>query len=77
MYEVTISADGYVDETFEFEMEKDKNYSGEQFTISPELAAGSARIVLEWNAQPQDLDSYLWGNTDKGCLLYTSPSPRD
>ena len=39
MYEVTISADGYVDETFEFEMEKDKNYSGEQFTISPELAA--------------------------------------
>lgn len=46
MYEVTISADGYVDETFEFEMEKDKNYSGEQFTISPELAAGSARIVL-------------------------------
>lgn len=72
VYEVTISADGYVDETFEFEMEKDKNYSGEQFTISPELAAGSARIVLEWNAQPQDLDSYLWGNTDKGDDLYVN-----
>lgn len=72
VYEVTISADGYVDETFEFEMEKDKNYSGEQFTISPELAAGSARIVLEWNAQHQDLDSYLWGNTDKGDDLYVN-----
>ena len=53
-------------------MEKDKNYSGEQFTISPELAAGSARIVLEWNAQHQDLDSYLWGNTDKGDDLYVN-----
>ena len=72
VYEVTISADGYVDETFEFEMEKDKNYSGEQFTISPELAAGSARIVLEWTAQPQDLDSYRWGNTDKGDDLYVN-----
>ena len=64
VYDVTITADGYVVETFEFEMEKDRNYSGEQFIISPELAAGSARIVLEWGAEPRDLDSYLSGESD-------------
>ena len=64
VYDVTITADGYVVETFEFEMEEDRNYSGEQFIISPELAAGSARIVLEWGAEPQDLDSYLIGDSD-------------
>lgn len=72
IYDVTISADGYVKETFEFEMEEDKNYSGEQFTISPELMAGSARIVLEWGAEPQDLDSYLYGDTDSGADVFVN-----
>ena len=71
-YNITISAEDYEEETFEFTIEENSNYSGEQFTISPELAAGSARIVLEWNAQHQDLDSYLWGNTDKGDDLYVN-----
>ena len=35
---LTITADGYVEEEFEFEVEENKNYSGEQFVISP--AAG-------------------------------------
>lgn len=65
-YTVTITADGYAEESFEFEMKKDKNYSGEQFTISPNLAAGSARIVLEWGAQPTDLDSHLYATMDNG-----------
>lgn len=72
VYTVTITADGYVQESFKFEMEEDKNYSGEQFVISPELAAGSARIVLEWNAQPQDLDSYLVGESDGGKHVYVN-----
>lgn len=52
--------------------------SGKDGSFSIELAADvyevtiSARIVLEWNAQPQDLDSYLWGNTDKGDDLYVN-----
>lgn len=66
LYQVTIEAEGYVAEAFTFEMEEGESYSGEQFVISPELAAGSARIVLEWNAQPQDLDSYLYGETADG-----------
>lgn len=71
-YEVTISAQGYVEETFEFKVEEGCNYSGEQFTISPELATGSARIVLEWGAQPEDLDSYLSGTTDDGNDVFVS-----
>ena len=28
--------------------------------LSPDLGAGELRIVLEWNASPNDLDSHLW-----------------
>ncbi len=66
IYTITITCDGYLEESFEFEMEEGRNYSGEQFTISPALAEGTARIVLEWGAQPQDLDSYLIGESDSG-----------
>lgn len=72
VYEVTITAEGYVAEIFEFEMGEDKNYSGEQYVISPELAEGSARIVLEWGAEPQDLDSYLIGDSDNGESIFVS-----
>lgn len=60
-YKITVSADGYIDETFEFTVKAGESYSGEQFVISPELS-GEARIVLEWGAQPRDLDSYLSGS---------------
>lgn len=66
LYTVLVKAADYVEEEFLFEIEKGKNYSGEEFVISPELASGTARIVLEWNAEPQDLDSYLRGETDDG-----------
>lgn len=62
-YEITIEASGYISEVFTFTIEKGKSYSGEQFVISPELT-GEARIVLEWGAQPTDLDSYLNGSVD-------------
>lgn len=71
-YDVTVTADGYVVENFEFKMEEDRNYSGEQFVISPELSAGSARIVLEWGAEPQDLDSYLIGESDNSGSVFVS-----
>lgn len=64
-YEITVEASGYIAEVFTFTIEKNKSYSGEQFVISPELS-GEARIVLEWNAEPTDLDSYLDGSTDSG-----------
>lgn len=69
-YNVTITADGYLEEEFEFEVEENKNYSGEQFVISPALAEGTARIVLEWGAEPRDLDSYLTGETESGTDVF-------
>lgn len=66
VYTILIEAEDYIEEDFEFEIEEGRTYSGEQFVISPELTKGTARIVLEWNAEPRDLDSYLFGETDKG-----------
>lgn len=71
-YTVTVSAEDYQTEEFKLEVEEDHNYSGEQFVISPELAAGTARIVLEWGAEPVDLDSYLRGETDDGEDVFVS-----
>lgn len=72
MQDVIITADGYMEESFQFEMEEGRNYSGEQFILSPELMAGAARIVLEWNAEPQDLDAYLSGETDNGNDVFVN-----
>ncbi len=71
-YVITITAEGFEEETFDFEVQEDRNYSGEQFTISPELAAGTARIVLEWGAEPVDLDSYLQGTSGSGETVNVS-----
>lgn len=68
-YEITIEAQGYIAETFTFTIEEGEAYSGEQFVISPELS-GEARIVLEWGAQPRDLDSHLEGETDAGNNIH-------
>ena len=65
-YKVVVTADYYIEEVFACEVEEGKTYSGLQYVISPDLEKGTARIVLEWNSQPQDLDSYLFGETDKG-----------
>lgn len=70
-YEITVQAQGYISEVFEFRIEKGKSYSGEQFVISPELS-GEARIVLEWGSQPHDLDSHLTGSPDGGSSIHVS-----
>lgn len=72
LYTIRITADKYIEEEFEFVIKEGKNYSGEKFTISPELTRGTARIVLEWNAEPQDLDSYLRGSTDAGKDVFVN-----
>lgn len=70
-YAVMITADKYIAEEFSLEIEEEKNYNGLQFTLSPDLETGTARIVLEWNAQPRDLDSHLTGRTDSGTTIHT------
>lgn len=71
-YTIQIEAKNYITEELEFTVEEGKTYNGEQFVISPKLAEGTARIVLEWNAEPQDLDSYLSGETDAGDDVFVS-----
>ncbi len=68
-YKITVKANGYIEEEFVFRIEKGKSYSGEQFVISPELS-GEARIVLEWGAEPIDLDSHLQGSVDGGNSIH-------
>lgn len=72
IYKMTVTATGFVEESFEVVVEEDENYSGELYTISPELASGSARIVLEWGAEPRDLDSHLEGTLDDGTDVRTN-----
>lgn len=65
-YKVTVEAEDYITDEFSCEIKEGKTYSGVQYVLSPKLASGTARIVLEWNSQPHDLDSYLTGETDSG-----------
>ncbi len=71
-YVLIIEADGYTIEEFEVEVMTGRTYSGEQFVISSELTEGTARVVLEWGAQPLDLDSYLSGEDSTGDSVWVS-----
>lgn len=65
-YEVEVSKDGFITDSFELEVEENTPVSGISFPLSPELAMGEIRIVLTWNAYPSDLDSHLSGRTPSG-----------
>lgn len=69
-YTVRIRCNGFVEE--EFTLVVHRAISNQNFTISPQLAEGEIRIVLEWGASPRDLDSYLEGSTDSGVRVNTS-----
>lgn len=40
--------------------------------MSPELAKGEVRIVLEWEKDPSDLDSYLWFPSQTAPIYYNN-----
>lgn len=71
-YEVEVSCNGFITDSFELEVEAAKPVSGINFPLSPTLASGEIRIVLTWNAYPSDLDSHLSGTsaTGKGIDIY-------
>ena len=56
-YTVTVVTSGYVTEEFELIVTDDMEHI--DYVISPELASGEIRIVLEWGSTPSDLDSHL------------------
>lgn len=66
VYEVEVSHDGFITDTFDLEVEAESPVSGINFPLSPTLSTGEIRIVLTWNAFPTDLDSHLGGTSATG-----------
>lgn len=71
-YLVTVSCPGYITETFECYVSEYQSVTERSFTISPALAEGEVRIVLEWGSYPADLDSRLRGEMDGGEIVTVS-----
>ena len=65
-YIVELSGDGYITTTKEIVIDEYVTETVDDFVVTKDLAQGEARIVLEWGAQPRDLDSYIFGETDNG-----------
>lgn len=65
-YRVTVQGDGFVEENFTVYAESGTSEEALTFTVSPTLAVGEIRIVLEWGETPRDLDSHLRGTLDGG-----------
>ncbi len=69
-YALQVMCDGYVTESFEIEVFTTGVCSVETLVISPELATGEMRIVLEWGDHPRDLDSYYMDETGTARVMY-------
>lgn len=69
-YEVEVSREGFIQDSFELEMKAEEQKSGDAFPLSPELAQGEIRIVLTWGAYPTDLDSHLEGRSSDAQDVY-------
>lgn len=65
-YEARVEADGYITEDFSFTLSDTSDRAILDFNISPSLSTGQIRIVLEWGANPADLDSHLKGTSSDG-----------
>jgi len=64
--------DGYVTESFMGEVFSSGICSLESLIVSPQLAEGQIRIVLEWGDYPSDLDSYLVDNSGDVRVYYSN-----
>jgi hypothetical protein len=64
-YYVEVTAPGYI--AWHNWVNADPSASGDiQIALSPELQGQVARIVLQWDLNPRDLDSHLTGPTPSG-----------
>ncbi len=58
-YTVCAEAEGFLSEFFEINVVKGMTMAGQDLSMSSTLKSGQARIVLEWGADPCDLDAHL------------------
>ncbi len=75
-YLVEVTASGFITEFFEITVQENVTKSNENFTISPTLAQGEVRVVLEWGAEPQDLDTHAIGTSSSGVSFHISYTNR-
>ena len=67
-YCVEIKKSGYIDHYENIQVIKNVSRTGQDLIISTQMA-GQIRIVLQWGADPEDLDSYLTGSSDSGTSV--------
>jgi len=70
-YTAEVSATGYMTEYFPIYVSETNEVTSLDFALSPILAEGEIRIVLEWDANPRDLDSHLEGTSSSGSSIHT------
>jgi hypothetical protein len=57
-YQATFSREGFITSSFNIEIMAGSIFFN-RFSVSPSLALGSLRIVLDWDKQPDDIDAHL------------------
>ena len=65
-YEVSATLSGYI--SLSRTVTHNLQVTSSVFALSQQLAAGQFRIVLSWQATPEDLDAHLW--TTVGDIMY-------
>lgn len=68
-YYVELSKTGFLPATKEFAIAASATTNG-AVAMTPVLAGGQMRIVLEWGLDPRDLDSHLYKYNSAGALEY-------
>ena len=69
-YTIEISGEEYNTEYFMVVLNGEQTSITQDFSISPKLATGEIRIVLEWGEAPHDLDSHLTGISSQGTSVH-------
>lgn len=69
-YTIEISGEEYNTEYFTVVLNEEQTSVTQDFSISPKLATGEIRIVLEWGETPRDLDSHLTGTSSQGTSVH-------
>ena len=77
MYTAYISKEGYRSDSMPVICEGEITIGDQDITITPKLAAGKIRIVLDWGAYPEDLDSHLVNKDQDIHLFYSSDKIRE
>ncbi len=69
-YTFEVSKTDFITEFFEVEIKNQKDVTGEDLVISPELEEGEIRVVLEWGSEPSDLDTHARGTASNGSSFH-------